>query len=346
MISFQCDYLAGAHPRILQRMLETNLESTPGYGCDQHCESARERIRAACGTPNADVHFLVGGTQTNTTVIASILRPYQGVLTADEGHIACHETGAIEATGHKVLPLASTDGKITAGQIASYLAEDRACQIREHTVQPGMVYLSFPTEAGALYSKQELTALFEVCRRHQIPLYIDGARLGYGLASKDNDLSLCDLASLCDVFYIGGTKCGALFGEAVVIRNDALKRDFRYFIKQHGGMLAKGRLLGIQFEVLFEDNLYFSICQKAVDDAMAIRCAFEAKGVAMHGNSTTNQQFPILNDGQLAFLNERYQSEFWGKTGDGRTIVRFCTSWSTSKEEIAALLADIRRMPD
>ena len=271
MISFQCDYLVGAHPKILQRLNETNWEATPGYGCDRYCESAKKRIQAACAAPDADVHFLVGGTQTNTTVIASILRPHQGVLCAEEGHIACHETGAIESTGHKVLPLPSSDGRITAGQVEKILREDRSCEIREHMVQPGMLYLSFPTESGAIYSKKELADLYNVCHRYGIPLYIDGARLGYGLASPRNDLTLPELAALCDIFYIGGTKCGALFGEAVVIRREALKRDFRYFIKQRGGMLAKGRLLGIQFDVLFEDGLYFSICREAVTQALRDR---------------------------------------------------------------------------
>lgn len=346
MISFQCDYLAGAHPKILQRLNETNLEATPGYGCDLYCESAKKRILAACATPDADVHFLVGGTQTNTTVIASILRSHQGVLCAEEGHIACHETGAIESTGHKVLPLPSPDGKITAGQVEKILRADRCCEIREHMVQPGMLYLSFPTESGAIYSKKELVDLYNVCCRYGIPLYIDGARLGYGLASPQSDLTLPELAALCDVFYIGGTKCGALFGEAVVIRSEALKRDFRYFIKQRGGMLAKGRLLGIQFGVLFEDGLYFSICREAVLQALRIRRAFEEKGIGMYGGSTTNQQFPILKKEQLAFLNERYRSEFWADAGAGRSIVRFCTSWSTPTQDVEALLADIAAMPD
>ena len=344
MISFQCDYLAGAHPLILQRMLDTNGEDTPGYGCDSYCDSARKKIREACGAPDADVHFLVGGTQTNTTVISAVLRPYQGVIAAQEGHIACHETGAIEATGHKVLTLPSSDGKITARQVATLLEEDRLCSTREHMVQPGMVDLSFPTESGALYSKAELTELFSVCRSAGIPLYLDGARLGYGLASKACDLTLPELAQLCDVFYIGGTKCGALFGEAVVIRNEAIKRDFRYLIKRHGGMLAKGRLLGIQFDVLFEDGLYFSICRQAVEQALEIRQAFEQRGIAMFGSSQTNQQFPILSDRQLAFLNERYRSEFWCKT-DGGSVVRFCTSWSTRPQDVAALIGDIGRLP-
>lgn len=344
MISFQCDYLAGAHPLILQRMADTNLEDTPGYGCDPYCDSARRKIREACGLPDADVHFLVGGTQTNTTVISAILRPYQGVVAAQEGHIACHETGAIEATGHKVLTLPSANGKITARQVAALLEEDRLCPTREHMVQPGMVYLSFPTESGALYSKEELAALFSVCQGAGIPLYIDGARLGYALASEACNLTLPELARLCDVFYIGGTKCGALFGEAVVIRSEAIRRDFRYLIKRHGGMLAKGRLLGIQFDVLFTDGLYFSICREADAQALAIRRAFEQKGIAMFGSSQTNQQFPILSDRQLAFLGERYQYEFWCRL-DGGSAVRFCTSWSTRPQDVAALIGDIGRMP-
>lgn len=345
MLQFQCDYTEGAHPKILERMMETNLEQTVGYGLDPYCESARAKIRTACGKPDADVHFLVGGTQANRTVIASILRPYQGAVAAEEGHINCHETGAVEATGHKVLALPCKDGMISAAQVREYLQADRDNEIREHTVQPGLVYVSFPTESGTLYTKQELTDLYAVCRAFGVPLFIDGARLGYGLMSPACDLTLRELADRCDVFYIGGTKCGALFGEAVVIPNESLRQDFRYMIKREGGMLAKGRLLGLQFDTLFTDDLYFRICKQAVDHALSIRRAFEAKGVEMHGTSMTNQQFPVLTEKQLAYFGKKYLYEYWCKAEDGeRSIVRFCTSWATSDQAMEGLLADIRAM--
>ena len=245
MIYFNSDYLEGAHSAIMARLAETNMMQTIGYSEDEICTSARERIKAACQAPDADVHFLVGGTQTNTTVIASILRPWQGVLSAVSGHINCHETGAIESTGHKVITLPTDDGKITAQQIADYVEWHKNDESTEHIVQPGMVYISQPTETGMLYSKAELTAVYDICRAYGLPLFIDGARLGYGLVCDSNDVTLPELARLCDVFYIGGTKVGALFGEAVVIMNPALKKDFRFMMKQRGGMLAKGRLLGL-----------------------------------------------------------------------------------------------------
>lgn len=344
MIYFQCDYAEGAHPAILESLSKTNLEQTPGYGMDVYCERAKERIRKACDAPHADVHFLVGGTQTNMTVIASVLRPYQGVLSADTGHVNCHETGAIEATGHKVLVLPSDDGKVTAAQVREYYDEHYTNGDREHIVQPGMVYISFPTESGTLYSRKELEELSQVCRECGLPLFLDGARMGYGLTSQANDLTLAEIARLCDVFYIGGTKCGALFGEAVVITNDSLKKDFRYYIKQRGGMLAKGRLLGIQFDTLFENNLYFDICRQANVYASLIRQAFQEKGVQMYGNSDTNQQFPILENDKLAVFDGKYAYEIWGKYDETHTIVRFCTSWATTQENVDALLEDIRKL--
>lgn len=344
MVHFECDYLEGAHPRILERILVSNLVQAPGYGKDPDCGSAREKIKRACGTEDIDVHFLVGGTQANKTVIASVLRSYQGVLAAETGHIATHETGAIESNGHKVLTLPTEDGTITGAQVRTYCEAHNANETREHTVQPGLVYISFPTESGTLYSKAQLEELSSVCREYGLPLFLDGARLGYGLASPANDLTLPDLARLCDVFYIGGTKCGALFGEAVVIANGSLQKDFRYLIKQNGGMLAKGRLLGIQFDVLFEDGLYFSICQKAVRQALSIREAFEEKGIPLHGHSLTNQQFPILDDDQLAFLKRDYGYEVWERLPDGRTVVRFCTSWATKQEHVDGLIEAVKRM--
>jgi Threonine aldolase len=344
MIYFQCDYAEGAHPNIIEALTRTNYEQTIGYGMDEYCERARKRILEACGTGEADVHLLVGGTQTNMTVIASVLRPHQGVISADTGHIACHETGAIEATGHKVLALPNQDGTITAEQVTAVMEAHLHCTTAEHEVQPGMVYISFPTESGTLYTKEQLAELSGVCKKYGLPLFMDGARLGYGLMSPACDLTLKDIAALCDVFYIGGTKCGAMFGEAVVITNPLLKRDFRYLIKQRGGMFAKGRLLGIQFDELFKDNLYFDICGQAVTYALMIRKAFEDKGVAMFGTSMTNQQFPILTGKQREHFDGKYAYEVWGDLDEEHTAVRFCTSWATTKENVEALLADIAAM--
>jgi threonine aldolase len=344
MIRFECDYTEGAHERIMKRLLETNEEQTPGYGMDEHCEKARAYIRKACHAENADVHFLVGGTQTNTTIIASILRPHQGAVAAITGHIAVHETGAIEATGHKVLTLPSDDGKIQAEQVKELYDAHWNDASHEHVVQPGLVYISHPTENGTTYSRAELEALSKVCRECGLPLVMDGARLGYGLASKGSDLSLADIAKLCDVFYIGGTKVGALFGEAVVIINDALKKDFRYFIKQNGGMLAKGRLLGIQFETLFEDGLYDEVSKHAVDMAIMIREAFAEKGFSFRYDSTTNQQFPILPDHVLTELSEKYSYSFWEKVDATHSAVRFCTSWATNKKNVEMLIKDIKAL--
>ena len=278
MIYFNSDYLEGAHPALMAKLNETNMVQTVGYGEDEYCAAAREKIKAACAAPEADVHFLVGGTQTNTTVIAAVLRPWQGVLSAVSGHINCHEAGAIESTGHKVITLPTTNGKITAQQVADYVEWHRNDESTEHIVQPGMVYISHPTEGGTLYTKAELTALYDTCRRYGLPLFIDGARLGYGLMADGTDLTLPDVARLCDVFYIGGTKVGALFGEAVVIMNPALKKDFRFIMKQRGGRMAKGRLLGVQFDALFTDDLYFKISRHAIEMAHQIREIFVSAG--------------------------------------------------------------------
>lgn len=344
MIRFESDYAEGAHKRILNRLIETNDEQTPGYGMDDHCEKARAYIRKACNVENADVHFLVGGTQANTTIISSILRPHQGAVTAITGHIVGHETGAIEATGHKVLTLPSDDGKIRAEQVKELYDAHWNDVTHEHMVQPGLVYISHPTENGTTYSKSELEQLSKVCRESGLPLVMDGARLGYGLVSKDNDLSLADIARLCDVFYIGGTKVGALFGEAVVIINDELKKDFRYMIKQKGGLLAKGRLLGIQFETLFEDGLYYEISKHAVELAMMIREAFVEKGYSLRYDSKTNQQFPILPNDVLLKLGKKYSFSFWEKVDATQSVVRFCTSWATKKENVEMLIEDIRKL--
>lgn len=341
MIQFQCDYNEGAHPLIMQRLVETNMHQTVGYGEDDFCAEARRLIRQACNRDDVDVHFLVGGTQTNATVIAHTLRPYQGVISAVTGHINVHETGAIEATGHKVLAIDSADGKLTAAQIEqavqAHLHEDGP----EHMVQPGMVYISFPTEVGTIYTLGELRDISTVCHRHGLPLFVDGARLGYGLCSPQSDVTLPQLAQLADVFYIGGTKVGALFGEAVVIANQALKRDFRYSIKRHGGMLAKGRLLGIQFATLFTDGLYMQISRHAITQAMRIRQALQAQGIPFLIDGPTNQQFPIFTNEQLNRLSTKYLFSIWQKVDEHHTAVRICTSWATKPENVDQLLKDI-----
>lgn len=339
MYQFQCDYNEGAHPRIMERLMETNFEQTVGYGEDHYCEAARAAVRKAVGREDVDVHFLVGGTQANATVISSILRPYQGVLCATTGHINVHETGAIEHGGHKVLALEAADGLLTAALIREAVEAHYAEDGPEHTVQPGMVYISFSSEVGTVYSLSQLREISAVCREYGLPLFIDGARMGYGLASEGCDVSLSDIAALADVFYLGGTKQGALFGEAVVIVNDALKKDFRYCIKQNGGMLAKGRLLGIQFLTLFEDGLYFQLSEHAVSQAMRIRDAFESNGFGFLVQSPSNQQFPILDNATMERLSSDFLFSFWQKVDDTHTAVRFCTSWATRPEAVDALIA-------
>lgn len=338
MYQFQCDYNQGAHPRIMERLLETNLEQTVGYGEDHYCAAAREAIRTAIGRTDVDVHFLVGGTQANATVISSILRPYQGVLCATTGHINVHETGAIEHGGHKVLAVNAKDGLLEAEQIRKAMELHYAEDGPEHTVQPGMVYISFSSELGTMYTLQQLREISSACREYGLPLFIDGARMGYGLASEGCDVTLQDIAELADVFYLGGTKQGALFGEAVVIVNDALKKDFRYFIKQNGGMLAKGRLLGLQFLTLFEDGLYFRISQHAVRQALRIRDAFESKGFEMLVHSPSNQQFPILDNDTMSRLAENFLFSVWQKIDESHTAVRFCTSWATDEKAVDSLI--------
>ena len=344
MIQFQCDYNEGAHPRILERLIQTNLEQTVGYGEDHYCESARNMIREVCGRADADVHFLVGGTQANATVISSVLKPYQGVVCAHTGHINVHETGAIEHGGHKVLAIPSKNGKLDAGDLLKCIQDHYSEDGPEHTVQPGMVYISFSTETGTIYSLSEIRAIRHVCTEYGLPLFIDGARLGYGLASEGCDVTLKDIADLADVFYIGGTKQGALFGEAVVISNNDLKKDFRYCIKQNGGMLAKGRLLGIQFQTLFEDGLYFQLSEHAVSLALKIRDAFKAKGYPFIAESPSNQQFPVLPDEVLEILGKDFLFSIWQKTDENHTAVRFCTSWATSPEAVDKLLNAIEAL--
>lgn len=338
---FLCDYGEGCHPNILKALERTNLEQTHGYGMDPHCDHARALIKEACQAPEADVHFLVGGTQTNTTVIASILRPHQGALCADSGHINVHETGAIEATGHKVLPLPAENGKLSADTIEKAIAAHRKDESFEHIVQPGLVYISHPTEYGTLYTRAELEAISGVCRKAGVPLFVDGARLGYGLAADGTDVTLPVLAELADVFYIGGTKVGALFGEAVVITNPAWKRDFRYLIKQRGGMLAKGRLLGIQFEELMTDGLYTQLGRHADELAYRVRDIFRAAGYPMLFDSPTNQQFPILPDADYEVLRNTSEGEFWARVDESHSAIRFCTSWCTTKEAVDRLEAAV-----
>ncbi len=343
MKRFDSDYLEGCVPQILKALENTNLEQTPGYGEDEYCKKAADLIRQACDDPSAQVHFLVGGTQTNVTVISSLLKPYQGVLCAESGHINVHETGAVEHTGHKVLALPSTDGKITAFQIDDALTEHYEDFSFEHMAQPAMVYISFPTEKGTIYTLNELAAISHTCHKWHIPLFIDGARLGYGLCASP-DVTLKAIASIADVFYIGGTKQGALFGEAVVFNSPELAKDFRYNIKQNGGMLAKGRLLGIQFATLFTDNLYFEVAQTAITKALRIKAKFEEKEIPFLVDSPTNQQFPILPDEVIAELRNKFSFESWQRIDRSHTAVRFCTSWATTDDAVDSLLAEVDRL--
>ena len=344
MIYFHNDYSEGCHEKVMQKLIETNLEQTPGYGTDDHCHRAAEKIKAACGREDVDVHFLVGGTQANLTVIDAALRPHQGALCAVSGHINVHETGAVEATGHKVLPLPSDDAKITAAQVEEAVIAHRNDGAFEHIVQPKLVYISNPSELGTLYTLRELEELSAVCRENGLYLFLDGARMGYGLAAKDYDVTLADIARLCDVFYIGGTKVGALFGEAVVISNPALKEDFRYIIKQHGGMLAKGRLLGVQFDALFTDDLYFDISAHAVKMADKIRDCFDSLDVKYLVPGITNQIFPILSDELLAELGKNFMFTEMERVSDTHRCVRFCTSWATRQENVDLLCEELKKL--
>ena len=321
---------------MLKRLTETNLEPLSGYGADPYCESAREKIRRECGCPEAEIHFLVGGTQTNAVVIDAMLKGYEGVAAADTGHVAVHEAGAVEYTGHKVLTIPHHSGKIDPGELKEYLEGFYQDANHEHMVFPGMVYLSHPTELGTLYSRKELEEISHICREYEIPLFLDGARLGYGLMSSDTDVTLQDVAQLCDVFYIGGTKVGALCGEAVVFPEKA-PRHFLTSVKQHGALLAKGRLLGIQFDTLFTDNLYFDISRHAIERAEELKRVLQEKGCTFAWESPTNQQFVILEDSTVRRLKEHVVFSFWEKADETHTVVRFVTSWATRKEEIEEL---------
>jgi threonine aldolase len=344
MIRFNNDYNHGAHPAILSALSETNSESYGGYGLDEWCEKGAGAIKKYLDAPEAAIHYMVGGTQVNFTVIASALRPYQSVLCAESGHINVHETGAVEHTGHKVEALPAANGKITAAQIADAAELYRSSDVQEHITQPKMVYLSFPTEYGTIYSLQELEEIRAVCDRYDLYLFLDGARLGYGLGSSQCDVTMADLARLTDVFYIGGTKCGALFGEAVVITNPELQVGFRSSIKQNGAMLAKGWLLGLQFSVLFEEGLYFAITQEAVDYAMQIKEAFARKGIPSFIDSCTNQQFVVVTNAQMQRLARNVIFEFEHKVDETHSCIRFCTSWSTTAEEIQSLIREIEAL--
>ena len=344
MIRFNNDYNRGAHPAVLEALNAANTQNYGGYGLDERCAAAAKSIQMHLNCPGAAVHFLVGGTQVNFTVIAAALRPWQSVIAADTGHIHVHETGAVEHIGHKIQALPHTDGKISAAQIKAEAELYRTSGIKEHITHPKMVYLSYPTEFGTLYSKEELTAISAVCKEYGMYLFIDGARLAYGLGSPKADITLADLAALTDAFYIGGTKCGALFGEALVLTNSALQEDFRSSIKQNGGMLAKGWLLGLQFEALFKDGLYFELGKKATAYALEFKAAFEKRGIPAYIESFTNQQFVILTAEQQAALAKDFTFEFEADLGGGKAAVRFCTAWSTSREEADKLLAAIERI--
>jgi len=339
MVSFESDYIAGAHPEVLKRLAETNAEALSGYGTDKYCESAKNKIIRAIGDDSAEVEFLAGGTQTNAIVIATMLRDFEGVISADTGHINLHEAGAVEYTGKKVIALPSEEGKISLPALEDYMKNYYADSNREHMVFPGMVYISHPTEYGTLYSKAELQALAAICRQYGMRLFLDGARLGYGLMSHAADVTLADIAALCDVFYIGGTKVGALCGEAVVFMRGCKPKHFMNAVKKRGALLAKGRLLGVQFDALFTDDLYFRIGSHAIEMAEKMKAVFREKNIPLLLNSPTNQQFPILENTQLARLREKVAVSFWEKYDDNHTVVRLATGWSTTQEDVDALAA-------
>ena len=339
MLFFVNDYAQGAHPALLEALGRTNLVAAPGYGSDPFTQSAQEKIKAACACPEAEVRFLVGGTQTNQVVCDCLLKPYEGVISCVTGHVNGHEAGAIEHGGHKVLALPQHEGKLDAKEVRAYIESFYQEEAFEHMVFPGMVYISHPTEYGTLYTKAELQALRAVCDDYHLPLYMDGARLGYGLMSGSTDVTLQDIAQLTDVFYIGGTKVGALCGEALVFTKHNLPSHFLARIKQHGALLAKGRLLGVQFDALFTDDLYFRISRHAIDMAEKMVQVFKSKGYELHLDSPTNQQFIILDDAQMQRISQHAAFSRWEPLPDGRTVVRFATSWATTQEDIDALAA-------
>ncbi len=349
-ISFSSDYTKGAHPRILERLQETNFEQIDGYGTDDYCKSAADRIKDVCGCPDAEVFFLVGGTQTNQTITDMLLQPYEGIVSADTGHIAAHEAGAIEHAGHKVLTIPHSGeekdtakfggeiGKISATELKKFISTFYGDANHEHMVFPGAVYISHPTEYGTLYTKAELTAISEVCREYKLPLFLDGARLGYGLMSKRTDVTIKDIASLVDVFYIGGTKVGALFGEAVVFPNGVTTKHPIPVIKQHGALLAKGWLLGLQFDTLFTDDLYFNISRNAIEMAEILKEGLKERGYKIFLDSPTNQQFVVVEDEKLKELDKNVRYGFWEKYDDTHTVIRFATDWATTRDDVDKLM--------
>ncbi|HFL3997266.1 TPA: low specificity L-threonine aldolase [Streptococcus agalactiae] len=337
MLHFENDYNKGAHPELLNALIETNDQGLSGYGTDSYCQQAADKIREVCSCPQAEVEFLVGGTQTNQVVISSMLASYEGVIAAETGHVSSHEAGAIEFSGHKVLTLPSHNGKLLASEVATYIETFYADGNYQHMVFPGMVYISHPTEYGTLYSKAELEELSKICKHYQIPLFIDGARLGYGLAAKDTDVDFPTIAALSDVFYIGGTKMGALSGEAVVFTKKNRPKQFTTIVKQHGALLAKGRLLGLAFDRFFTDNLYLKIGKHAIDLAEELKIILEEKGYSFYLKSPTNQQFIIVENTKLADLAKNVAYSFWEKYDDHHTVIRLATSWSTSREDVTAL---------
>ncbi len=337
MVSFESDYIAGAHPEVLEKLVETNLETLTGYGFDKYSDSAKEKIKKAIGIDEVQVEFIAGGTQTNAVVISTMLKDYEGVIAAKTGHIAAHEAGAIEYTGHEVLELPQLNGKLDAKDIKEYLDRFYADGSHDHMTFPGMVYISHPTEYGTLYTKEELKSIYEFCNAYSMTLFIDGARLGYGLMSPGSDLNLHDLASLCDVFYIGGTKVGALCGEAVVFTHGNRPAHFLTSVKRRGALLAKGRLVGVQFDALFTEGLYLRIGKYGIAMAEKLKALFAAKGIKMYIDSPTNQQFPILEDSKMEKLKEKLAFSEWEKYDEDHTVVRFATSWSTTDEDMKAL---------
>lgn len=337
MLHFENDYNKGAYPELLNALIETNDQGLSGYGTDSYCQQAADKIREVCSCPQAEVEFLVGGTQTNQVVISSMLASYEGVIAAETGHVSSHEAGAIEFSGHKVLTLPSHNGKLLASEVATYIETFYADGNYQHMVFPGMVYISHPTEYGTLYSKAELEELSKICNHYQIPLFIDGARLGYGLAAKDTDVDFPTIAALSDVFYIGGTKMGALAGEAVVFTKKNRPKQFTTIVKQHGALLAKGRLLGLAFDRFFTDDLYLKIGKHAIDLAEELKIILEEKGYSFYLKSPTNQQFIIVENTKLADLAKNVAYSFWEKYDDHHTVIRLATSWSTSREDVTAL---------
>lgn len=338
MLYFVNDYSAGCHEKVMQRLVETNLEKQAVYGEDIYSLSAKEKIRKACDCEDAEIVFISGGTQTNQLAIDSLLLPHEGVVCAESGHINVHESGAIEYTGHKVLTLPEHDGKIDAAELRDFMQRFYSDENYEHCVFPGLVYITFPTEFGALYSRKELEALREVCDEYKLSLYMDGARLGYGLACKENELSLADIAKLTDAFYIGGNKVGALFGEALVFTKNNMPKHFVSHVKRHGALMAKGRVLGVQFDALFTDELYMEIGRHAMRLADKLRAAFEEKGYQFFKKTPTNQIIIVVDDEKKAELEKKVAFSFWEKLDENHTAIRFVTDWATREEDVDALI--------